>query len=44
MAIIVIALHIQIVKKEKWKEIILNLMVGPNKKDTDSIRENVGVH
>ena len=44
MATIAMALHIQLGEKEKWNEIILNLMVGPNKKDTDSIRDNSGVH
>ena len=31
-------------KKEKWKETILNHMVGKNNKDTDSSRENADVH
>jgi hypothetical protein len=44
MAMIAMALPILPGKKEKWKETILNHMVGQNKKNTDSIRENAGVH
>ena len=44
MAIIAMTLPILPMKKEKWKETILNHMVGQKKKDTDSIRENAGVN
>ena len=44
MAMIAMALPILPGKNEKWKETILNHMIGQNKKDTDSIRENAGVH
>ena len=44
MAMIAIALPILPGKKEKCNETIVNHMVRQNKTDTDSIRENAGVH
>ena len=44
MAMLAMAVPILPGKKEEWKEMILNNMTGEGKKETDSIRENAGVH
>lgn len=44
MSILAMAIPILPGKKEKWKNLILKNMTGENKKETDKIREDAGVH
>jgi hypothetical protein len=44
MDMLAVAIPILPGKLDAWKRVVLDQMTGENKKETDAIRENAGVH